>query len=95
MQKITKTTLIQKSTNINSREFDGETVMMNKSMENYFGLDEVGTRVWQLLETEQSLVQLCEALTQEYDVALNDCIQDTTAFLEKLLNDDLISVRES
>jgi len=33
-----------------SQEVDGETVLLNLNSENYFGLDEIGTRIWQLLQ---------------------------------------------
>ena len=32
-----------------SQEVSGETVLLDLQSENYFGLDEVGTRIWQLI----------------------------------------------
>ena len=31
------------------QELDGETVLLNLQSERYYGLDDVGTRMWQLL----------------------------------------------
>ena len=31
------------------RELDGEAVILNVNTEHYFGLDEVGTRIWMVL----------------------------------------------
>ena len=33
-----------------SRDLDGELVLLNYDSETYFGLDEVGTRIWEVLQ---------------------------------------------
>jgi len=73
-------------------EMDGDTVMMDSSLERYFGLEEVGTRIWELLAEEQSLGSLCTALTQEFDVSEDDCLRDIGPFLERLIELDLVQV---
>ena len=50
------------------REMDGEAVVLNLESGTYFGLDPVGTRVWQLLETHPSLRDVFERMQQEFDV---------------------------
>ena len=41
---------IRISDNVLSQEVAGETVLLDLASESYFGLDEVGTRVWQMLK---------------------------------------------
>ena len=36
-------------------ELDGESVLLNLKSECYFGLDEVGTRLWELLISSESI----------------------------------------
>lgn len=50
------------------QELDGESVLLNLDSERYFGLDEVGTRVWQLLGVHRSLERVCEEMLKEYEV---------------------------
>ena len=50
------------------RELDGEAVILNLESGIYFGLDEVGTRFWQLIEQDGRLALALEALESEYDV---------------------------
>jgi len=90
MYDLSPSSLLIQNPAICSREFDGETVMMDESLENYFGLDEVGTRIWQLLESKLSLSDLCEKLTLEYDVAHEQCLTDITPFIEQLIKDNMI-----
>lgn len=50
------------------REVGGETVLLNLKTGTYFGLDPVGTRVWQLLGEHGSLSQVLEVMLGEYDI---------------------------
>jgi hypothetical protein len=42
---------IKISKEVLSQELAGETVLLDMASEGYFGLDAVGTRVWQLLQS--------------------------------------------
>ena len=50
------------------REMDGEAVILNLESGTYFGLDPVGTRIWQLLEEHGNLRVVFERMRQEFDV---------------------------
>ena len=94
MTKLDSSTCLQQHPDISSREFDGETVMMNKSLDSYFGLDEIATRIWQILEKKHSLIEIRDVLTKEYDVSPTQCLQDIQPFIEKLLSDELVIIVE-
>jgi hypothetical protein len=49
------------------RELDGESVLLNLETGMYYGLDAVGTRVWQLAADGGSLRAIRERLVEEYD----------------------------
>jgi hypothetical protein len=49
------------------RELEGETVLLNLESGTYFGLDAVGTRIWNLIQDNNSLEAVLSALTNEYD----------------------------
>ena len=59
----------------------------------YYGLNEVGTRVWNLLGEPRSVGQLRDALIDEYDVAQSLCEKDLLALLEQLRSEGLIDVK--
>lgn len=91
--KIHSDSLLKRSANIVSSEIDGETVMMDSHFEKYFGMRAIGTRIWQLLEKETSLKDLCEQLTKEFDVQPEQCMEDITPFLNELLTHQMIEAR--
>lgn len=49
-----------------SRDVDGELVLLDLESATYFGLNEVGSRMWTLLSEVDSLRGVCDALEQEY-----------------------------
>jgi hypothetical protein len=50
------------------QEVSGETVLLDLESESYFGLDEIGTRVWVLLNEGKSVGQMVDVLQEEYEV---------------------------
>lgn len=50
------------------RELQGESVLLQLDTGEYFGLDEVGTRVWQLIVEKGDLDAVEAAMRQEFDV---------------------------
>jgi len=51
-----------------TREIDGELVLLNLKTEGYFGLDEIGTRIWAALTEHATVDKACDALLREYAV---------------------------
>ena len=50
------------------RELGGEAVLLNLKTGAYFGLDPVGTRIWQLLVEHGSVAHVMEVMLGEYDI---------------------------
>jgi len=85
--------LIRRSQASIGTELEGETVILDLDAGVYSGLDAVGTRIWQLLEREQAVADLCAVLLEEYEVDVEQCHQDLLAFLKDLASQNLIEVR--
>jgi hypothetical protein len=64
------------SPDVISQEVSGETVLLDLESENYFGLDEVGTRIWQLIESAGDLETIFNTLLEEYDVEEEELLSD-------------------
>lgn len=78
------------SDDVVSRELGNETMLLDFASNTYFGLDEVGGRIWQLLEDGTSPAEACDALIAEYDVARDVLESDVLALLADLLERRLI-----
>ena len=67
--KPTLTDCVTLSPEVLFQEVAGEAVLLDLASETYFGLDDVGTRIWQLLHDQVSLRAVYDTLLKEYDVA--------------------------
>jgi hypothetical protein len=56
------------SENVLFRTLDDEAVLLNLKTGVYFGLNPLGTRIWQLIVEERSLLRVMEGVLREYDV---------------------------
>ena len=75
-------------------EIDGEVVMLSIENSEYYGMDKIGSRIWQLLEKPVTLKQLIGTLVDEYEVTEEQCTKDTLSFLEQLIEKDLVEITE-
>jgi hypothetical protein len=74
------------------RVLDKEAVLLNMETERYFGLDETGTRMWQLITTAASVEAAYQALLNEYDVEPARLRQNLSDLLEKLSTNGLLNM---
>ena len=75
--------------------FDKELVILNLRDGVYYGLEDVGARLWGLLQQPVTVAAICDALVAEYDVEPARCARDVQALLQDLATRGLIEVRES
>jgi len=68
----------------------GESVFLHLGSEEYFGLDEVGTRCWGVLSATGSVEAAHRQLLEEYDVEPNRLRHDLGDFVEDLLRHGFI-----
>jgi ornithine carbamoyltransferase len=80
------------SKDVVAQELDGETVLLDLASESFFGLDEISTRVWQLLQEEQSRVEVVDTLLQEYEVERDELEKDIAELLDRLDEAGLITL---
>lgn len=71
-------------------EMDGETVMMSIERGEYFGLNRVGSRIWELLATPMTIQQLCEQLQQEFEIDAGRCRTEVLDFADDMLAQGLL-----
>jgi hypothetical protein len=74
------------------RELDGQSVLLNLATGMYFGLDAVGTHVWQLAAADGSLRAVCDRLVAEYDADPAAIERDLLALAETLVGKGLWSI---
>jgi hypothetical protein len=85
-------TVVVRSDDIVAGEIDGEAVMLSIENGKYYGLDPVGTDIWNLVSEPRSVDAICAQLVEDYDVDVTTCRDEVTAFLETLIADGSIRV---
>ena len=91
---ITLKSNIQRNSSMITSNLDGEIVMMSVENGEYYGLDEIGTRIWELLEKPIVIENLIHCLTLEFEVEREECEEDTLEFLKDLFAKNLINLLE-
>jgi hypothetical protein len=74
------------------RFLDRESVLLNLETERYFGLDETGTRMWQLVTDSPSIDVAYQELLAEFDVEPDLLRSNFTELLSRLVDNGLLQV---
>ena len=75
---------IEISSEVLTQEVGGETVILDLKSESYFGLEEVGTRIWQLLQEQEDIQTITTTMLNEYDVEEEQLEKDIQNLLTQL-----------
>ena len=75
-----------------SQEVSGETILLDLKGECYFGLDNVGTRIFQLLKEHGDLQKVHDTMINEYDIEEDQLEKDLHALMDKLVEAELVEI---
>lgn len=78
--------------NVLVRELSGEAVLLNLDSEMYFGLDEIGYRMWTLLTTSDSIGAAYEQLLSEYAVEPDELQESLDALIGQCTEHGLLQL---
>jgi len=76
------------------RQVGEESVLLNVKTNIYLGLDPVGTQMWKLVTTAESVQAAYETLLAEYDIDPDTLRHDLDEFLASLLEQSLVEIGE-
>lgn len=91
-QAITLVSTIGRSPDHLAAELDDELVLMCIRNGKYFSLDTIGADIWQRLNGQVVVGELCLALSKEYDADSDTIFRDVRALLEQLAAKGLIEI---
>lgn len=74
------------------KELAGEMVLLHVNTGMYFGLDPVGTRMWQLIKEHRQLQDVLPLLLQEFEVEEEQCRADLLQFISTLCSHGLLEL---
>lgn len=70
-----------------------ELVLLDSRRGQYYGLNPVAARVWELLSAEISVEQLCDHIASDFDRDLSEVKPDIESYLADLVRLDLVAGR--
>lgn len=87
---MTLDTILVRNPSLTTAELDGEVVMLSLETNRYYGLNSVGTRIWEILAQPMTLAAVCDILQNEYDVTREQCESEVLAVAEKMFQEKLV-----
>jgi hypothetical protein len=81
----------QLSPDVLYRDLDGQAVILDLSSGLYFGLNEVGTRIWMLMSEGRDVDDIAQILSGEYEADQSAIEQDVRDLTDALRARKLIS----
>ena len=74
------------------RELDGEAVLLNLESGRYYGLDPVGSRIWQFVQETPLLRSVWQSMQDEFDAPADTLHKDLLAFIDELSGEGLVTL---
>lgn len=92
-REITTTSVVVASSDQVSSDLAGESILMSLRTGMYYGLDEVGARVWELVREPRLVSDIRDVIAGEYEVERDRCERDILGLLRELAAQGLIEVK--
>lgn len=78
-----------------STDLGGEVVILAFTSGEYYELQDVGARIWELIQEPKTVQEILGMLLSEYDVDAERCTGDLLALLQHLAAEGLIEVSDA
>lgn len=78
-----------------SSDLMGEVAILDLKAGVYYGLDDVGARIWNLIQEPKAVSEIRDTLLQEYDIEADRCERDLLALLQRLADEGLVEVEDA
>ena len=92
---VTLSSIVVVSSQSISCDLAGEAAILDMQSGMYYGLNAVGSRIWSLMQTPQTVGELCKTIVEEYDVSPDCCTRDVLELLQEFAEVGLIEVKNA
>ncbi len=91
---LTLNSIIQRDSEIIAAEADQDLIMVSIATGYYYGVADVAREIWEAIERPKRVSDLINDLTASYHVDSSLCEDETLSFLETLLDEGLLQVKD-
>jgi hypothetical protein len=74
---------------------DGETVILHLGSGTYYGLNAVGSTIWNLIQEPRTIAEIHDRLLQQYEADAGECERDLLNVLDDLSEASLVEIRDA
>jgi hypothetical protein len=76
-----------------SSDLAGESVILSLKNGTYYGLNELGSVIWEFIQEPKTVANICEVILRDYEVDSETCESSIQSLLSDLLEAQLIEIR--
>lgn len=70
---------------------EAESVLLNLETQQYYSLNETGSRIWELLKSGDDAQSIAASIAEEWDVTHQEALEHVRSFLQKLTDEGLVA----
>ena len=74
---------------------DGDTVILHLGSGTYYGLNAVGSTIWNLIQEARTIAEIHDRLLQQYEADAGECERDLLNLLDDLSKAGLVEIRDA
>jgi hypothetical protein len=93
--KLKLDSIVQRDPDIIAAEADQDLVMVSIASGAYYGVSDIAREIWAAIEHPKKVSDLIDDLTASYNVDRSSCEEQTLSFLEDLLTERLLQVKDA
>ena len=76
-----------------STDLGKEVCILGLGSSEYYSLEEVGARIWEIIQEPKTVKEILDSILNDYAVAPERCERDLLAVLQEMADEGLIEVR--
>lgn len=69
-----------------------EAVLLNFETKYFYGLNEVGAKIWQMLDGKKTIEEITNAIVDEYDIDKDKAFNSVNRHIKKLIKEKMVEV---
>ena len=93
MSTISLESTVVRSADQVSTDLGGEVVILGLQSEEYFSLEGVGARIWEMIQEPRTVQEILDAILNNYAVEPERCERDLLAVLGELADEGLVEIK--
>jgi Coenzyme PQQ synthesis protein D (PqqD) len=94
-RKLSLDWIVQRDPEVIAAEADQDLVMVSIANGGYYGVSHVARDIWAAIEHPKKISDLIDDLAASYNVDRSSCEEQTLSFLEDLLTERLLQVKDA